>query len=197
MLERRCRNCGPVLIRACRYLSLYWNAVTKIPNYRQKMLMLVPSLLVLDKIVVSSSDFPFLNVFQDEHPEAMMTMVVPEPPLALQGQVAADYLLLMKKTVYASWSSRRIITLQRCVRGHFARRFALAFLRQKLKVRNAVTVGLSVRLLGGISDGVGEHCRRLMKCLTAAFGSGQRALLDALPSFDDEVSQWPLCIENV
>ncbi len=148
--------------------------------------MLVPTLLILDKIVVSNADFPFLNVFQDEHPEAMLTMDVPEPPLALHGQPAADYLAHMKKTVYAAWSSRRIITLQRCLRGHIARRSALAFLRQKLKIRNAITVGMSVRLLGGVRDGLGDDCRRLIKALGTAFGSGQRALLDTLPSLDDE-----------
>ncbi len=93
----------------------------------------------------------------------MLTMVVPEPPLALQGQIAQDYLTLLKTSVYMAWSSRRIITLQRCARGHFARRLALAYLRNKLKIRNAVTVGMSVRLLGGVRDGLGDECRRLMK----------------------------------
>lgn len=169
-----------------RQLSLYWNAVTKIQNYRQKLLSLVPSLLILDKIVVNSGDFAFLNVFQDEHPESLLTIDVPEPPMALQGQPALDYLTLLKKSTYASWSARRIITLQRCLRGHFARRFALAFLRKKLKIRNAITVGICVRLLGGALDAPGEHCRRLVKCLASPFGTGQRALLDMLPSVDDE-----------
>jgi hypothetical protein len=116
----------------------------------------------------------------------MLSMDVPEPPLALHGQPAADYLSHMKKTVYASWSSRRIITLQRCLRGHLARRTALAFLRQKLKIRNAITVGMCSRMLGGLQDGPSDVCRRLIKALGAAFGSGQRALLDTLPSLDDE-----------
>ena len=61
--------------------------------------------------------------------------------------------------VYVSWSSRRIVTLQRCLRGHIARRFALGFLRKKLKIRNAITLGVSVRALGGIQDGIGHECR--------------------------------------
>jgi hypothetical protein len=82
------------------------------------MLQLVPSLLILDKIVVNkylpapplcvciaaphaldSGDFPHLNVFQDEHPESLLSMDVPEPPVSLQGQPAVDYLSSMKKTV--------------------------------------------------------------------------------------------------
>ncbi len=175
-----------VLKRNFRHLSLYWNAVTKIPNYRQKMLHLVPSLLVLDKIVVNSGDFPHLNVFQDEHPEQLLTVDAPEPPMALQGQHAVEYLSVLKSTVYRSWGSRSIITLQRCLRGHIARQFALAFLRKKLKIRNAITVGMAVRALGGARNGVGEECQRLVKCLSTAFGSGQRALLDTLPVLDDE-----------
>jgi hypothetical protein len=160
--------------------------VTKIANYRQKMLQLLPSLLILDKIVVNNGDFPHLNVFQDEHPESLLTMDVPEPPIALHGHPAAAYLLLMKKTIYSSWSTRRVVTLQRCLRGHLARRMALAFLRQKLKICNAISVGMAVRSLGGVRDGVGAECRRLVKCLVSPFGSGQRALLDTLPRLDDE-----------
>jgi hypothetical protein len=179
-------NREPVLNHALRCLSLYWNAVTKVPSYRQKMLQLVPSLLILDKIVVHSGDFNCLNVFQDEHPESLLAIDVPEPPMALQGQPAMDYLTGLKKTVYASWSARRIITLQRCLRGHIARRFALAFLRKKLKIRHAVTLGLAVRALGGARDGPGEECVQLVKSMSAAFGAGQRALLDTLRCVDDE-----------
>ena len=56
-----------------------------------------------DSYFLDSGDFPHLNVFQDEHPESLLSMDVPEPPMALQGQAAVDYLVLMKRTV-RGWS---------------------------------------------------------------------------------------------
>jgi hypothetical protein len=165
-----------------RCLSLYWNAVAKVPNFRQKMLQLLPTLLVLDKIVVNSSDFSHLNVFEDEHPESLRTVDVritlpalalcalyvtlpaqlPQPPVVLQGAPAEHYMQCLKKTVYDAWGSRPIIALQRCLRGHSARKVALSFLRRKLQIRNALGVGLAVRALGGMRDGGGLECRWLI-----------------------------------